>query len=146
MNLTEEQLQEVVDNLDGSMRCLYNKKTGEVVTVFGDDDIDWVDYAEEWKKLRDKIEENWDDYFEFEPMGSREAFEVMADFVETVGNQELQHRLRMALEMRKPFSKFKGQIDHAGEYRQRWFDFKNQKLIEFVKKQIELHKLESENE
>jgi hypothetical protein len=29
-------------------------------------------------------------------------------------------------------------VDNSGSYRQKWFDFKNQRLIEWVKDQLEI--------
>lgn len=43
----------------------------------------------------------------------------------------------------KPFSNFKWIIDNSGDYRQKWFDFKNQKYIEWVEEKIsELNSME----
>jgi len=85
----------------------------------------------------DKLDENCGDYFEFGKMTSHESFEIMTDFAEAVKNKKLQDRLYKALHKSKPFRNFKWEIDNSGEYRQKWFDFKNQRLIEFVKTQIE---------
>ena len=135
MKLTDQQISEIVDYLDSGLRCFYNKKTGEIKTIFNSDT-----YFEADQKLleeeREEIEENWEDYFEFEGMSSSDAFEVMVDFTDTVDNKELQDKLADILRMAKPFKNFKWQVDNSGEYRQKWFDYQRMRYIEWIKKQI----------
>ncbi len=140
MKLTEEIIREISENLDLGMRCFYHLKTGEIETIPDFTRADWFGCdTEPWQETLDKIDENWGSYFEFEKMTSHESFEIMADFAKTVDNQKLQEKLYMALNKSKPFRNFKWEIDDSGAYRQKWFDFKNQRLIEFVKTQIEEH-------
>ena len=147
MQITEEKIREIAGNLDVGLRCFYHLKTGEIETTPDFDGNDWFDYDTElWQEILDKLDENRDDYLEFEKMSSHESFEVMADFAETVDNKNLQDRLYKALNKSKPFRNFKWEIDNSGEYRQKWFDFKNQRLIEFVKDQIEYHNREFADE
>ena len=138
MTLTEEQIKEIAENFDIGMRCFYPLKNGEIKTTPDFLDGDWIDQdTEPWQETLDKLDENWGDYFEFEKMTSNESFEIMTDFAETVDNQNLQDRIFKALNKPKPFRNFKWEIDNSGEYRQKWFDYKNQRMIEFVKTQIE---------
>jgi hypothetical protein len=147
MKLTEEQIREIAENLDLGMRCFYHLKSGEIETTPDFNEADWFGHdTEPWQETLDKLDENWGDYFEFEKMTSRESFGIMADFAETVDDQKLQDRLFKALNKSKPFRNFKWEIDNSGEYRQIWFDFKDQRLIEFVKGQIEQHNREFTDE
>jgi len=147
MTLKEEQIKEIAENLDMGMRCFYHLKTGEIEATPDFLNSDWFGQnTEPWQEILDKLDENWSDYFEFEKMASHESFEIMADFAETVDNQNLQDRLFKALNGSKPFRNFKWEIDNSGEYRQKWFDYKNQRLIEFVKNQIEQHNREFADE
>ncbi len=140
MKLTEEQIKEIAENLDMGMRCFCHLKTGEIEATPDFFSGDWIGQdTEPWQETLDKLDENWGDYFEFEKMTSNESFEIMTDFAGSVDNQQLQDRLFKALNKSKPFRNFKWEIDNSGEYRQKWFDYKNQKLIEFVKTQIEQH-------
>jgi hypothetical protein len=140
MTLTEEQIKEIAENLDMGMRCFYHLKTGEIEAAPNFLEGDWIAQdAEPWQEVLDKLDENWGDFFEFEKMTSHESFDIMADFAETVDNQNLQDKLFKALNKFKPFRNFKWEIDNSGEYRQKWFEYKNQKLIELVKDQIEQH-------
>ena len=139
MTLTDEQIQEIAENLDIGMRCFYHLRTGEIEAIPNFLDSDWFGQDTElWQETLDKLDENWGEYFEFEKMTSQESFEIMSDFAETVDNQKLQDRLYNALNKPKPFRNFKWEIDNSGEYRQKWFNFKTRKLIEFVKAQIEM--------
>jgi len=141
MKLTEEQIQKIAENLDSDMCCYCHLKTGEV-EITPDFDGDWFGHDTElWQDTLDKLEENEDDYFQFRAMRSVESFKIMAGFTEKVSDQNLQDRLSNALNRPKPFRNFKSEIDNEGEYRERWFDYKNQKAIEFVKYQIEQHNL-----
>lgn len=140
MKLTEQQIKSTAESLDAGMRCFYNLKTGEIEEMFREEDMDYVDdYEDLWREKLDQIEENLDDYIEFNPMDSRDAFKVMERFAESVNDYELQYRLRRALDRRGPFSNFKHVIDHSGPYRQMWFDFKMQAMIEYVKMLEEQH-------
>lgn len=77
-----------------------------------------------------------DKFLLIEPVETRVAFEVMADFVETVNAGYLQQRLRDALEGRKPFANF-NHIIHNSAVREQWFEFKNQAYAELAKEWLE---------
>jgi hypothetical protein len=40
----------------------------------------------------------------------------------------------------KPFRHFKRIIDDSGKYRQQWFDYKNLRYVQWVKKQIDMYR------
>jgi len=68
----------------------------------------WIGADEEpWEEDMKEIEENWQDYVEFEGMESHEAFRVMADFAESIDDSKLRERLINALNRPKPFRNFK---------------------------------------
>jgi hypothetical protein len=76
-------------------------------------------------------------------MESHESFDIMADFAENVDSRELRDSLINALNRKHPFQNFKWVVDNSGPYRQKWFDFKNQRLIEWVEKKLdEINSLE----
>ncbi len=138
MKLTEKQIKEIAETLDMGMRCFFHLKTGEIEEVPDFFDGHWIGQnTEPWQETLDKLDENWGDYFEFEKITSRESFGFMSDFAESVDNPNLQDRLYKALNKPKPFRNFNREINNSGKYRQKWFDYKNRRLIEFVKKQIE---------
>lgn len=142
MKLTEKQIEEIADNLDCGLKSFYNLKTGEIKTILDFDSWESTD-EEPWEEDIDEIEENWEDYFEFDGFESHESFQIMVDFAERVVDKKLQDKLINALNRPKPFQNFKWHIDNSGEYRQQWFDYKKTRYIDWVKEQIELNNEDS---
>ncbi len=136
INLNNEQIKEIAEELDLGMKVYIHKITKEMKSII---DFDKHIYADEevWKDDINEIEENYDKYLEFEQMDSRESFQVMEDFVETIRDEELKKKLELGLSLSKPFRNFKDIIGAEGEYREKWFKFKNAKYIEFVKEQLD---------
>jgi hypothetical protein len=129
ITITQDQLKEIADQLDCGMRCYINKETGEIKSVLNF--VSWnTDDREPWEDVLNDLKENWDKYFEIDRMESHESFEIMADFAESVNSRDLRDALIGALNKKHPFQNFKWVIDNSGPYRQQWFDFKNQRLIE----------------
>jgi hypothetical protein len=94
--------------------------------------------TEAWEEEYDKINSDQTEFKEIEKPYSRDSFNIMAEFAETLPDHlRLKSRLIDALNKRKPFREFKYVIDNSGEYRQKWFDFKDEKLREWVKERIE---------
>jgi hypothetical protein len=141
MKLTDNQIDEIADNLDSGMKCFYNLKTGEIKTIINFDN--WIGADEEpWEEDIKEIEENWDNYVEFEGMSTHESFRIMADFAENVDNIGLREELVNALNKSKPFGNFKWKIDNSGDYRQEWFNFKKARYIDWVKGQINFNNID----
>lgn len=138
MELTEEQIKYIAEELDTGMKVYVNLETMEVKSII--DTLQHYDVdTEAWEDDINEIEENFDKYFQFERMDSRESFQVMEDFVETVDDKRLREKLELGLSLSKPFRNFKDIIDDENEYRTRWFEFRDARNIEFVKEQIERH-------
>ena len=137
MKISDKIIKEIAEYLDCGMRCFLHKKTKNLITILDKDD--WFDDdAGDWAEDIEEIDSNKADYIEFEKMDSKDSFRVMADFAENVDDTKLQERLINALNKPKPFRYFKWEIDNSGEYREKWFDFKNMRYIEYVKQQIEV--------
>jgi len=136
INLTKDQIKEIAEQLDCGNRCYINKETGDIKTT-PDFDNGYAD-EELWADVLEELEENWDKYIQIEKMESHESFDLMADFAESVDSKELRESLINALNKKHPFRNFKWVVDNSGPYRQKWFDFKNQRLIEWVKDQLEV--------
>jgi len=136
MELTEEAIKSIAEDLDIGMKVYVNIDTNEIKTII-DLDKQLDDNIEAWEEDINEIEENSDKYLQFEKMDSRESFQVMEDFAETVKDEELRKKLELGLSLSKPFRNFKDIIDNEVEYREKWFAFKDAKYIEFVKEQLE---------
>ena len=89
-----------------------------------------------WSADIEEIDNNFDDYIQIEGMESHDSFRVMEEFIDTVDNERLKEKLINALQRRKPFQNFKLTIDNSGEYRDKWFKFKEQALIDWVESQL----------
>jgi hypothetical protein len=137
MKPTQKQIEEIAEFLDCGMNCYFNQKTGEIKTIMDFDS--WIGSDEgPWEEDLKEIDKNWEDYLEFKGLESYESFQIMADFAERVDDKKLQDKLYNALNRRGPFQNFKWEIDNSGEYRQRWFDYKKMRYIEWVKEQLEV--------
>ncbi|ULQ55821.1 UPF0158 family protein [Flavihumibacter rivuli] len=130
-------LNEIAQELDLGFRAFIHKETGQL--VFIPDLMNYPDIEiEAWKEETALLEKHPSDFEEICKWESWEAFRVMEAFVNEVsGDRRLQIRLLDALEGKKPFSRFKYVIDNSGPYRQQWFDFKHQRMMEYVAQQLE---------
>jgi Xaa-Pro aminopeptidase len=144
IKLTKDQIKELADQLDCGNKCYINKETG-IIIFTPDFDSGYAD-EELWEDDINELEENWDKYIEIDRMESHESFEIMADFAENVDSRELRDSLINALNKKHPFQNFKWVVDNSGPYRQKWFDFKNQRLIDWVNDQLEVLDSEHNNE
>lgn len=135
MRPTIDEIEEIAENLDCGLKCFYNIKTREIKTIINFDS--WIGADEEmWQDELKEIESNYDNFFEFQGFETHDSFQIMADFAENINNQELQLKLINALNRPKPFRNFKLHIDNSGKYRQKWFDFKKMRYVQWVKEQI----------
>lgn len=144
IKLTKDQIKELADQLDCGNKCYINKETGFI--IFTPDFNSGYADEELWEDDINELEENWDNYVEIDRMESHESFKIMADFAENVDSRELRDSLINALNKKHPFQNFKWVVDNSGLYRQKWFDFKNQRLIEWVNDQLEVLDSEHDNE
>jgi hypothetical protein len=143
VKLTDKQIEEIADDLDSGMKCFYNLRTGEIKTIINSDS--WICADEEpWEEDIKEIEENLNNYVEFNGFSTQESFRIMADFAENVDNDSLQKKLVNALNKSKPFGNFKWQIDNSGDYRQEWFNYKKARYIVRVKDQIDFNNIDKD--
>ncbi|HQF42561.1 MAG TPA: UPF0158 family protein [Ignavibacteriaceae bacterium] len=136
MKLKDEQIKSIAEYLDTGMKVYVHMETNEIKTIIDLDQLFDAD-TEAGEEDINEIEENFDKYFQFERMDSRELFQVMEDFVETVKDERLKEKLELGLSLSKPFRNFKDIIDDENEYRKKWFEFRDARNMEFVKEQIE---------
>lgn len=140
--MEKEKIKDIADNLSMGMKCFVHLKTKET-KIIPDYDRNPDFDPESWPADDDDldIEKNPGDYLEIEAMESRDSFRVMADFVDTVDDEKLREKLIDSLQRPKPFQNFKFTIDRSGDYREKWFKFKDEKQIEWVERQIEANGL-----
>ena len=134
--LTIQQIKEVSEQLDCGLKCFWNRKTNELLFVPDTDKYPEVE-DEEFAEELEKLDTNFEDYVEIESMPSRESYDIMVEFMEQVIDAKLKNQLANALNRNKPFREFKDVLDESGEQRTEWFSFKNEKLNEWVVKQLD---------
>jgi hypothetical protein len=133
--LSEEQIKEIAEQIDMGLKCHWNKKTNELIFI-PEQDLLEID-PESWEEELNKLDEDPDNFITIERPESRHSFKIMESFIESIPDSPLKDNLRHSLNYKKPFRAFKDFIDNAGEYRQAWFDFKSQKLQEWVRDRVE---------
>jgi len=125
---------EIAENLDLGMLCYLHKRTGNLKTII--DEMRWLGAdIEAWEEDMEEIEVNRTSYVEFEAMNSHQSFEVMLDFMDTLDDAALKVRLEKALSRSKPFRHFKDQIEDQEEGKEKWYAYKKERYIDFVKQQ-----------
>ena len=135
--LTNEQIKEIAEQLDCGFRCFWNKKSGELIFIPDTLKHPLMD-IEVWAEEQEKLDSDFGNFFEIDPLESTDSFEIMEKFVDTLSDSNhLKKQLIEALNKRKPFREFKFVIDNSGEYRQKWFDFKNQELQNWVRERFD---------
>ena len=90
-----------------------------------------------WQKEIHAVRQEKDKYVEIPGMGSHDSFRVIEDFIATVNDNFLKERLSSAIHQKRPFAHFKAQIDRSGVYRDRWFAFRDRKMIEWVQEKLD---------
>ena len=137
MDVPTNILNEIANNLEAGEKCFIHKQTLEIVTYpddtqFSDDEM----FIEAFGKDVEKVEGD-KNYVEIEKMSSHDSFKVMEDFAESVEDRTTKIRLLTALDGKKPFANFKYQVDNSGKFRELWFAFRKEKIIEWVKDQLD---------
>lgn len=61
---------------------------------------------------------------------SREGYELMAAFAETVTNSDLREKLAVALDGKGAFRRFKNVLNHHPDELDRWYEFKDESIRE----------------
>ena len=99
-------------------------ETGEILFL-----SEYLD-DEETGKLKDKIEEEFDHYERIPKAESHEGYEDMQDFVATVKDERLVELLKVAINGKGAFRRFKDVLLNYPEERERWFKFKDERMEE----------------
>ncbi len=132
---TSEDIKEITEQLDCGFRAYMHTTTGQLLFVPDEDSLPDIE-LDSWEEELEQIENNGDNYYEFDKWTSNELFEMMSEFAGQLTDHHLQSRLLDALRRNKPFREFKFVIDNSGIFRQQWFDFKSKWQQEFVAKQL----------
>jgi hypothetical protein len=130
-----QQINEIAEQLDCGFRAFCHQTTGELIFIPDTLKFPAADF-EEFEEENERLETNRDEYVEIEAMGSSDSYRVMVDFAEQLTNLPLQDALFRALNKRGPFREFKFVIDNSGDFRQQWFDYRHQRAVEWVTREL----------
>jgi len=135
VKLKEHLIREIAGELECGNLCFVNKADFSLEYYPANyDDMGWEENP--WQDVIDKIKKKPKDYLEFEPMDSNQSFKIMREFAELIAKDNLQDELIKTLNRSSPFRNFKNVIDNSGEFRQKWFDFRDEQYIIWVNNQI----------
>ncbi|MGM0573392.1 MAG: UPF0158 family protein [Bacteroidota bacterium] len=140
MKLTEQQVTEISENLQLGFTACINLDTGEVKYVV--DENTFPDAREMYQEEFEEIDE-WESIAELTEMPSYEAFRIMEDFAYRV-DDDFHEELLDALQRRRPFANFKELVEASG-YREEWFEYKDQRYIDYVEKALRDEEVEFES-
>ena len=141
MKITLKQIHSISQDLQTGLEIFINKETYEIKSLLNPNDL--YSDTEFWDEELEKIENEWSDYIIISKMESREAFQIMEDFVDEISDPRLNEDLIKILNRKSPFANFKQEIE-TSTYRQKWFDFKDRKYEDYVKNCLEVEEIESE--
>jgi hypothetical protein len=133
MKINPKIISEIAQQLEAGMKVYLNKDTHEIKSIFDWDEI--TDY-ELVEKEENEILQEWSNYVEFTKMESHEAFDVMEEFAVEIENINLREEVLKVLGRKRPFANFKAIVE-TSDYRDKWFEFRRKKYIEYIKKQLE---------
>ncbi len=94
-------------------------QTGEILLI-----SDYMD-REETAEVRKKIDDDPDRFEEIPKSDSREGYQDMEEFIDTIQDEHIAEVLSTAIEGRGAFRRFKDTLLRYPDERERWFKFKN---------------------
>ena len=138
--MKKEDINTIAQNLDCGFRCYIHKDTKAMKFI---PDLDQHPDMEldAWKKDISEIQKNLKAFVEIIGMDSRETYQLMIRFIETVDHDETKIKLEQAISGAKPFRNFKFQVDNSGVYREKWFKFKEENLMDWIEDQLKVSSL-----
>ncbi|MCK4340319.1 MAG: hypothetical protein KAY37_01175 [Phycisphaerae bacterium] len=104
-------------------------------------DDDELDDLPEWEKelvpIARAIEEGSERYVLIPDFPSYEAYELMAEFAESLTDPQLCDRMAIALDGKGAFRRFRGVLERYPEEEKRWYAFKEAAMVERVRQWLE---------
>ncbi|MFC2110706.1 UPF0158 family protein [Bacteroidota bacterium] len=132
-------IKKIAQELDCGNNCYYNLKTDEIVAIPNfSDSIDAEEFKDLFKSEIKKVENENSNFIKIKALENFETFKIIEQFVKQITDLEFRTVLEVILENQKPFQNFKNSIDHSN-YRQDWFDFKQEYLEKLVKTKLTVH-------
>ncbi|MEA1964242.1 MAG: UPF0158 family protein [Candidatus Aerophobetes bacterium] len=134
-NLSE--LIEAFDNCRTGYEYYLDVKTGEMLYT-SDEFMD----PDEIEKIYQRIDEEPERYLSIPTESSREGYQDMVAFTESLEDENLQEKLWIALNGRGAFRRFKDVLLRYPEKREEWFRFKDERLENRIREWLEEKEIE----
>jgi len=117
-----DELCSAMDNSSYENEYYLDLETGEILFL-----SEYMD-DEEMENLRERIDEEPDRYEPIPKAESHEGYEDMRDFIASVENEHLAELLEVAINGKGAFRRFKDVLLGYPEERERWFQFKDDRM------------------
>jgi len=131
------ELEAAFEDASWQMSCYLDLETGEVVMLTDEMRYYWEEppdrplkeWEQEWVELAERVEDGYGSRYVSVPRGdSHEGYRDMQRFISTVQDDRLREQLWRAIEGRGAFRYFKDVLADHPQERERWFDFKNERV------------------
>lgn len=119
-----DKLCEAMENSSYENDYYLDLETGEILFL-----SEYMD-DEETEKLRERIDDAPDRYEPIPKAESREGYEDMRDFIASVDDEHLAELLEVAINGKGAFRRFKDVLFGYPEEKERWFQFKDDRIQE----------------
>jgi hypothetical protein len=124
LNISLDELCEAMEDSSYENEHFLDLETGEILFV-----SEYMD-DEDSEKLKERIEEDFERYERIPKAESHEGYQDMVDFIATVDNEHLVELLEVAINGKGAFRRFKDVLLNYPEERERWFQFKDERMEE----------------
>ena len=124
MKINLDELCEAMENSSYENEYYLDLETGEILFL-----SEYMD-DEETEKLRERLDDDPDRYEPIPKAESHVGYEDMRDFIATVENEHLAELLEVAINGKGAFRRFKDVLLSYPEERERWFQFKDDRIQE----------------
>ena len=133
MKLTEEQVNDISEDLQQGFKVFINRQTGETRSIYDFSYLSGV--SDPWEEELNRIKKNWPDHLEIRGMEPWEVFEIMEDFVQEIINKEGNTELHDALKDKRSFARFRTLVE-GSEYKKIWFAFRKNHYLKYVQNKL----------
>lgn len=158
LNVDLDEVAEAMEQGDDTiveMSWHLDTQTGKVLMIGGDLSFDADDPPDEFPDdASDWEREAWEEacavagdtsgrFEEIPQRDKREAWQIMADFVEEVPDPRMRERLQAAIAGKGAFGRFKDALHHDPEVRSKWFEYEQARKREWAEEWLEELGIES---
>jgi hypothetical protein len=140
MKKVKADLSELIDAFENcrvGYEYFLDLRTGEVFYISDE----WMD-SDEIEEIGKRLESEPERYLSIPTDSSREGYQDMVAFTEEVEDENLKEKLWIALDGKGAFRRFKDVIAGYPDERERWFEFKENRVKQRVMEWLEENELE----